>query len=141
MGEDFDHGRDKHEDIFSVEEALPLGEVCFEIGHAFFHLDVTLLDCIYISALFLKDVVASVLYDVGMGVDFDFGEEFYFLDEDELLLLLIEAYFLDALDGVFLVGDFVDNAVAGTDDLPDLETLEEGLVSPEELHCFIVHDY
>ena len=70
----FYHGRDKHKYVFFIEILFSWREVGFEIGNAFFHLDVASPDGIYMSLLLLQDVATLILNDSWMRVGFDFRE-------------------------------------------------------------------
>jgi hypothetical protein len=91
------------------------------------------------SLLLLQTVTAAVLHDVGMGVGSDFGQQFYFFSEDELHLFIIEVYLFHALDGAFLIYDFVDNAIARSNDVFHFESVIEFAISTDELDDFIGH--
>ena len=142
MSEHLDHSSDKKQHIFSVEEGFALGKVSLEVCHTFFHLNVAFFDDdVSIPSLLLEHVIASILDYIGMRMNFYFGKELDFFHEDELLLLLVKSNFLDALDSVFLIGYFVNNAVAGAYDLSDPKAIKKMSISPQELDCFIVHQY
>ncbi len=139
MSKDFGHAGNEHDNIFLIEGFFAGREVGLEIGDSLLHLDVAFLAVVHMSSLFLDGVAALILYDVGMRVDFDFRKQFNFFPEDELCLFVVKSNFLDALDVVLFIDDFIDNAVAGSDDLFELEPFVEFSISIKKLHCFIAH--
>jgi len=142
MCEGFDHGGEEHDDVFLFKGVLPAAEVGFEVGDALFHLNVALLTGVDLAPLFLQGIGAPVLDNIGVGILLNLGEQLYFLPENELGLLIVEAYFLDTFDIVLLIIDLINYTIAGAYYVADPEVIVQLSISTYEFHCFIVHhDY
>lgn len=92
-----------------------------------------------VPSLLLDGVAAFILYNVGVWVVLDFGQQFNLFSEDKLSLFVVKTNLFDALDIVFIIDDLVNDAVSGSDDLFEFEPFIELTISIQELHCFIVH--
>ena len=140
MCEGLDHGGEEHDDIFLLEGLFPAAEVGFEVGDALFHLNVALLAGVDLPPLLLQDIAAPVLDDVGVWILLNLGQQFYFLSENELRLLIVKPDFFDTFDIVLLIIHLVNYTIPRSYYVTDPKAIIQLSVPTYEFHCFIAHD-
>ena len=140
MCEGLDHGGEEHDDVFLLEGLFPAAEVGFEVGDALFHLNVALLAGVDLPPLLLQDIAAPVLDDVGVWILLNLGQQFYFLSENELRLLIVKPDFFDTFDIVLLIIHLVNYTIPRSYYVTDPKAIIQLSVPTYEFHCFIAHD-
>ena len=129
MGKGFNHGGEKHDDIFLLKRFLSTAEVGFQIGDALLHLNVALLVGVDTATHFLEDEATSVFNNVGMRILLNLRQKLNLLPEDELSLLIVQPDLLDTFDVALLINNFIYNAIARSDHVADLKSLIELTIS------------
>ena len=72
MCEGFNHGGEEHDDIFLLEWLFSGGQIGFEVGDAFFHLNIPFFAGVDVSSLLLQNVATLVFNDIRVRVMLNF---------------------------------------------------------------------
>lgn len=141
MSKCINHWCKKLYDFFLVKGLLSLRQKSFQVRQSLLHLNVTLLDWFSLSFFLYQSVRALELNNVRVRVGLQLVQQLNFLYEYELVHLVLQYDFLDALALALLIFYFIYETVSMSDDVMLFKLLVQLFITIQKFDIFRLEHY